>query len=568
MLVAFSAFAWAACPPGARIINAAGINNVAVAPGVGPELADALTGQVPLFANTTYCVDADTVLGAGGWVLADHIALQNNTRIVGAHPGVRVTASAAAIPLLNPDPIFELQGSGGELNGFSIYQDPAGVALMAVDFFAAASDSVMRDMTIVDNPVAPGAFAGAVFVRILGGLNITIQGSTLRNSIGTLAAYNGILIAGGNNHHIIDNRVDILAAGEPLFGAINSVLGNGHEILRSLVTNQAVTTAIQINVLTTNTRVDSNIITLNGGAGLAAIGIFVGNAMIDVTNSTITNPGGVAVAGNLVGIMVGVAGTNALIEGNRVTGCGTNVALVNGDAILVGAANVTVQNNPTLQVGTAGVLVGTDIACGVNVAAGASGVKVLNNPNINSATSGIFVGAPNTEVRGNTITDSCTGAAVPGMLAPNVPGGIVGAAPGSVSAPIDGNKIMNVSQRNPAVVGSGSGIVMIGGSSNQYITNNEVHNAANNGIEVANAASVGNQIIGNKVYHSTANGFNIQVAASNTRVKGNTFQDNRNSGVFVTGGALNTIVQDNLLENNGSQGSPPVAPNVAESKKQ
>ena len=519
--------ALAACPPGSVLINTA------------------QPAPLPLLETTTYCVDQDITLGAGGQ--PDSLVLRNNTRLVGA-AGVKVTGSGIA-PICEIDGLsaqisnISLSAAGGEPNGVQV--DPAG------------SDSVIKAVTIDD---AGGAFWTS-HIEILGGLDVVVQGCVIR-TMQPAGWGGGIWIGGGNNHHIIDNTIQVNA--NPGFEPIAAWAGNGHQILRNLITNSTATTVNQIAIGSTSTQVDRNVITLNAlrGVGNWAIGISVWNAMIDVTNNTINNTGGFVQTGNLVGIAVW--GTNALIKGNRVTGCGTkddSVWPAPGDAILVGGANVIVEDNPILQVSVAENVL-WDIACGIRVLPNAVGVRVLNNPNINSATSGIYVGAPNTEVRGNTITDSCTGAAVPVINSPV--GGIVVDAPGSESAPIDGNTIMNVSQRNPAVLGSGSGIVMIGGSSNQYITNNEVWNAANNGIEVADAGSVSNHIIGNEVYQSTANGFYIEVGASNTLVQGNTFQDNLNSGIFVTGNALSTRVIGNTLVNNGSKGSPPVAPDVSE----
>ena len=142
MLIAFGISAVAACPPGSRIINQAGIDGVATVP--------TAAGEVFLDADTTYCIEADTELNVAGtgWAGADTIILANNTRVVGAHPGVRLTGPAAAVA--PADSILQIQGSGAQLDGFSIYANAAAAAAtMAVDFFAVANDAVMKNVTIV-----------------------------------------------------------------------------------------------------------------------------------------------------------------------------------------------------------------------------------------------------------------------------------------------------------------------------------------------------------------------------------------------------------------------------------
>ena len=557
MLVAFSAFAVAVCPPGATAITQAVIDAQGAAPWV-------------LNPNTTYCITEDIVLG-NVVTSATALVLSNNTRLVGAHPGVRVTGD-----VLVANVIVQFNGTGGLAEDFTIHHNGAAAALRsthAVRFQAGANDSVLRNVTMVDDITAPVAEFTTAFVEILGGLNITVEGSTVRNGATQALGSPGVLINGGNGHHITGNRFEVLAAGEPLFTAINSAVGNGHDILRNMVVNQVPTTAAQIIATTTNTAVNDNTISLIVGTGAAqAIGIQIANAMIDCVNNTIVNTGGIGVGGGFMGIFVTPAGTNALLEGNRVTGCGTRAGNMLGDAIRVGAANVVVQNNPTLQ---SGVLTpALDNACGIHVTQTASSVLLLNNPNINSASSGILVRAPNTEVRGNTITDACTGAGVTAMAGGALAeaSGITVEAPGSSRAPIADNTILNVSQHGAAIAGGqvfsyagGDGINLGAGSSNIYVSNNDIRNAANNGIEVENAGSVGNEIIGNTVDHATNHGFSIDVAASNQLLQGNTFTHNLENGVYVGGGALNVTVVDNLLEDNGASGSPTLAPEIAES---
>ena len=586
LLAGFSSFA--VCPPG----------SIPVDQWTPPPAAWIAGAIVTIPADTTMCVRGDIVLGAGAWLGLNQIVLLANSRVVGDHPGVTVTGDGTAVV------IFTLAGNGATLEGFRILQGPGAGETHAVQILAAANDCVVRNMTISDDVNGAGSWATAA-VEVLGGLNHSIQANTFWVYGFNVTPPNGIIsVQGGVNIRVVDNRINVdstpAAAWNPVLATIwpiNVVGGNAHEILRNQITTNVAPEVAQIRVLTVQTVVRDNVITFNnnpgsgivGGVADGAVGIFVNAAMCQVVGNQIRNPGGFYLGGTgpatgastLAGIWIGPAGFNAVVEDNRVTGCGydTPVALGvdRGSAVIVQAPNVTVRNN-FLQTAIAqfGAVNTTfvDDAAGVYVDLGAVNAQVIGNT-INSATSGIVVGAPNATVRNNTITDAATGADAALVAAWAVPA--CGISVYAVGATIENNTVLNVSnagQDTTVLHNGGHGVGLFGGlagyfppfpgSLNAQVRNNTLRSAARHGVSVEAATSIGNVIEGNTIELANNNGVNINVASNNNIIRNNTIRACGNSGIFVNNGALNTQILNNTLVDNGSQGSPPVAPTVSE----
>lgn len=562
-LVLFAGAAWAQCPPGSVAIDAATL----------PPAGWIAAGVVNVPPNTTVCVRGDIVLGAGAWAGITQFNLAANARVVGGSPGVTITGSGTAVV------IFTLAGNGATLEGFRILQGAGALETHAVQIAAVANDCVVRDMTITD--VAAGSWATAA-VEILGGMNHTIQGNAFW-VYGATAPVAVVSILGGNDHLIVDNTVNIMAGAAPATVSINSAAGNAIEILRNQINNNVATTVDQIVVNTVNTKIADNVITFNAAVGLAAGGIWVNAAMNEITGNVIRNPGGItAGGGSLSGIWVGAGAFNAQVIGNTITGCGYDTPLTPGvdigNAIHVLAANVVVRDNTLQTMMATGGAFGTtwmDQAAGVYIAPGATGAVVEGNT-INSATSGIVVGAPAAQVKNNTITDAATGADAALTAAWAVPA--CGIAIYASGAEIEGNTIMNVSNvgtdNNSGYVG-GHGVGLFGvlplgyapafpGSLGAEVLNNTIRSAARHGISVQAATSVGNTFQNNTIEDCNNNGVDVNVGAFDQEILNNIIRRCGNSGIFVNNGALNAEIIGNTLEDNGAQGSPPVAPTVSE----
>lgn len=357
--------------------------------------------------------------------------------------------------------------------------------------------------------------------------NVTVANNTIN------AGNSGVYVLGGNDHDVESNTINGGVRGILLVGT-----GSNNDVLGNFIgqTTGTLGNAIEISGNTGSTNVSNNDI---DNAGFDGINVNGGTGFVTVQGNDIDNTTGAS------GIAFFLHNGDGLINNNSIDGADRL-------GIYIGRAdNLTISNNTIRNTGReAGWFTsGIHIEDADNTTVNANTINTANNGG-----DGIRIGGAGNwaavATTGNVVTNNIIGTL---GGANNITGDGIDVQQ-SNGASISGNRIVNTVDDGIEVLSSANAQItanIIGYTDAAGTVAGLANNIGNEGIDVDNSAGV--QILNNRITQTVSNGISIN-PSPNAVIQGNNILNVDGHGILVNAGSHNSDVLDNIISGAGLDG--------------